>query len=349
MAANVVARTSNRVFVGLPYCRNPEYIELCVRFTLDVTKAATSIKMLPKFLSPLVAKYLTNAHKNLQHVYKLLGPMIEERLQMEAELGDDWTEKPVCQNDLLSWFIDEAEGIERTPYELARRVLVVNFAAIHTSSNNFCQVLYNLAAYPSYVPILREEVSLIVREEGWTKAAMGKMVKLESFLAETMRLEGLNILTMQRKAMRDVILSDGTFIPVGTVTAIAADARHLDPTLYGKEPETFDPWRFLKAKEREGVPNVDDINEGDEEGEQEIRNRVVSVNEDWLVFGYGKHACPGRFFVVNELKTMLAHVLMTYDVKLMDDACGKRPTRFILGPSRAANQTAKVMFRKRSD
>ncbi|EIW83582.1 cytochrome P450 [Coniophora puteana RWD-64-598 SS2] len=341
MAANVVARTSNRVFVGLPYCRDPEYIDLCIRFTLDIAKAAITIKLFPKILSPLVARYLTNAHNNLQHAHKLLGPMIEERLRLEAELGDEWTEKP---NDLLSWCIDESKGIERTPYEIARRILVINFAAIHTSSNNFCQALFNIAAYPSYVPALREEVSRIVTAEGWTKAAMGKMVKLESFLAETMRLEGLNILTMQRKAMHDITLSDGTFVPVGTVVAVAADVRHLDPALHGDEPETFDPWRFLK---HDGPSPADGV-EG-EEGEDKVQNRVVSVNEDWLVFGYGRHACPGRFFVVNELKAMLAHVLVTYDVKLMDDARGERPASFVLGASRAANQTAKVMFRKRAD
>ncbi|KAJ7808529.1 hypothetical protein B0H14DRAFT_2197346, partial [Mycena olivaceomarginata] len=34
-------------------------------------------------------------------------------------------------------------------------------------------------------------------------------------------------------------------------------------------------------------------------------------------FGHDKHACPGSiFFAVTELKAMLAHVILNYDVKL---------------------------------
>ena len=35
---------------------------------------------------------------------------------------------------------------------------------------------------------LREEVESIIAEEGWSKASIGKMRKLDSFLKESMRL-----------------------------------------------------------------------------------------------------------------------------------------------------------------
>jgi hypothetical protein len=38
------------------------------------------------------------------------------------------------QNDMLMWLMDEAKGIERSLEGLARRMLVVNFAAVHTTS-----------------------------------------------------------------------------------------------------------------------------------------------------------------------------------------------------------------------
>jgi hypothetical protein len=39
---------------------------------------------------------------------------------------------------------------------------------------------------------LREEVSAVVEELGWTKAAMSKMVKLDSFMKEAQRLSGVS-------------------------------------------------------------------------------------------------------------------------------------------------------------
>ena len=38
------------------------------------------------------------------------------------------------QNDMLMWLMSEAKGIERSLEGLARRMLVINFAAIHTTS-----------------------------------------------------------------------------------------------------------------------------------------------------------------------------------------------------------------------
>ncbi|KAI6103989.1 hypothetical protein EDD16DRAFT_279218 [Pisolithus croceorrhizus] len=42
---------------------------------------------------------------------------------------------------------------------------------------------------------------------------------------------------------------------------------------------------------------------------------MVAVKENYLASGCGKHACPGRFLAADELKTMLAYVLISYDVK----------------------------------
>jgi cytochrome P450 len=69
---------------------------------------------------------------------------------------------------------------------------------------------------------------------------------------------------------------------------------------------------------------------------------------DYLPFGHGRHACPGRFFAATELKGMLAHV-MNYDVKLDESANGVRPLNMHFGFSRVPNTKAKVYFRKRSD
>ena len=38
------------------------------------------------------------------------------------------------QNDMLMWLMTEATGVERSIEGFARRLLLVNFAAIHTTS-----------------------------------------------------------------------------------------------------------------------------------------------------------------------------------------------------------------------
>ena len=53
--------------------------------------------------------------------------------------------------------------------------------------------MYRLLANPEYLEPLREEVGAAIREEGWTKAGLDKMYKMDSFLRETQRLDGLGV------------------------------------------------------------------------------------------------------------------------------------------------------------
>ena len=57
----------------------------------------------------------------------------------------------------------------------------------------FTQALFHLAANPQYMQPLREEVEEIVEKDGWTKIGVGKMRKVDSFLKECLRMEGLKL------------------------------------------------------------------------------------------------------------------------------------------------------------
>ena len=107
--------------------------------------------------------------------------------------------------------MSEAKGVERSPEGLARRLLLVNFAAINATSlvrgvlpfrphsgsyshslhmvQLVTQVLCRLLSNPEYIEPLRQEVEAAVAEEGWTKAGMDKMRKIDSFLRETQRVD----------------------------------------------------------------------------------------------------------------------------------------------------------------
>lgn len=54
---------------------------------------------------------------------------------------------------------------------------------------------------------------------------------------------------------------------------------------------------------------------------------------------------PGRLFVAAELKSMLAHVLMNYDIKMANGA--ERPANIRIGQEMLPDATAEVLFRKR--
>lgn len=57
---------------------------------------------------------------------------------------------------------------------------------------SFTHALYHLAAEPHYLKPLREEIEAVIAEEGWTKVAMTKMHKLDSFFKESQRYNGIS-------------------------------------------------------------------------------------------------------------------------------------------------------------
>ena len=54
-------------------------------------------------------------------------------------------------------------------------------------------MLYRLLSHPEYIEPLRKEVETVVAEEGWTKNGMESMHKIDSFIRETLRIDGQNI------------------------------------------------------------------------------------------------------------------------------------------------------------
>ncbi|KIM38724.1 hypothetical protein M413DRAFT_447671 [Hebeloma cylindrosporum] len=322
---NVICRVSNRIFVGRPLCRDPEFVALNVQYTKDVAVAGTLLRLVPTFLRPLANKLVSNVPKRMREGLKQLAPLFAaRRKQREASKYHD--EQPL---DILTWMLDEAKGEEATDWYLTARILAVNFAAIHTSSMTFTHAFYYLAAFPEYMKPLREEVEDIVQREGWTKAGIDQMHKIDSFIKESQRLHPLTIVAMKRIAVNDHTFSDGTTVPRGTTIGIALDSVHLNEKIY-PDALRFDPFRFVKLKE------------------QDITGRrfdLVTTGVDSLGFGHGRHSCPGRYFAACELKLMLAHVVMNYDVKLENE--GVRPKDMWLMVSCVPNPDAKVLFRKR--
>jgi len=231
---------------------------------------------------------------------------------------------------MLTWLMDEARARESSVQSIVNKIMTLNFAAIHTSSNSITHALYDLAANPQYIQPLREEVEAAIQDGVWNKDSLANMWKLDSFLRESQRMNGVTSVSVTRKAMQDVTLSNGVHIPTGTFVAAASTATHHNADKYA-DPLIFDPFRFSDMR-KDG---------------QGSRFQYVNTSVDYIPFGIGVHACPGRFFASSELKAILAHIVLNYDVKLERE--GDRPSNVWFGPTIAPAPDAKVMFRKRQN
>ncbi|KAF5349477.1 hypothetical protein D9756_008934 [Leucocoprinus leucothites] len=327
---HIVCRTSNRYFVGLPLCRDPGYMTLQEQFATQVVASVVIINLFPDFLKPIIGNCLTVVRRSIKQATGYLGPTIEERISQLERHGSGRTEK---RNDLIDWLLENAPRARRTIDDIVLRILAVNFAAIHTSTVSCTQSLYDLATHPEYLAEMHEEAEEVINAHGWTKAAMQHMRKIDSFLKESQRLHGTGYVRMHRKAKKDWTLSDGTDIPADAFVGIASHPMHREESSF-PEPDTFKGFRFSELRDGDGELDS-------------IKHQMVALTLDTVVFGHGRHACPRRFFAVNEIKAIFAYCIMNYDVQL-EGGSMERPSDLVFESHLLPDAKAKLRFRKRS-
>ncbi|KAL5480959.1 hypothetical protein ACEPAI_9900 [Sanghuangporus weigelae] len=366
MVTKTIARTSNRAFVGT---RTTSTSSSDTRSTSS--KARSSSNMVPDFLKTFVGEFLTSVPRSLRRGVKHLQPVIEYRLAQAEKYGrKDWPGKP---NDMLTWLMDDGpENEKRDVRALTQRILTINFASVHTSTLSFTHVLLHLASHPGDIKPLFEEAERIVKAEGWSRASIAKMRKVDSYIKEGLRVHGIGVLTLERKAMEEYTLSDGTVLPVGAHVTCNISSVHRDERYYANASE-FDGFRFARSTSGSDSDSGDartskiamqEKKEEEEESGTEMRGnedtgtatrgQMVSTSTEFLPFGHGRHGCPGRFFAALELKTMLAYLVMTYDMKLdleeKGEGKGKRapPKASYFASAVMPDSKARILFRKRS-
>ncbi|KAF7300593.1 Cytochrome P450 [Mycena chlorophos] len=345
VCTSLIARVSNRVFVGEKLCRNRHYRKLVEGFSDTIIRGGVLHACMPRFFRPFAGRLFRFIFGHHRRMVRLLSAEIVERQNNRAT--GKVQRNP---NDMLEWLIEQpCDGPahpEHTVESLAMRMLNVNFVALHTTTKTFIHVLYDLAARPEYLPILRDEAQSLLDPSNlasWTKESLARCIKLDSFVKESLRLNGPGPIWMPRLPTAEFRFSDGTVVWPGNLVAIAITAIHEDEVNYAHAKE-FDGLRFVKMAGICAQEPDSDVGPLQADPELKWEHRLTGTSPTFLAFGSGRHICPGRFFASLELKSLLAGLILRYDVRMADE--GVRPPDRLLGPVSTPAQ-AKVLFRKR--
>lgn len=327
----IVARISARVFIGEPYCRNEEWLQTSIHYTENVFMTVMVLRRLPKWMHPFVANFLPSywrVHANLNTAKKVIIPIVKERRAKEAENDPDY-KKP---SDMLQWMMDAADANDGQPHKLAHRQLLLSLASIHTTTMSAAHALYDLCAHPEYFEPLREEALQVLKEDGgWQKTTLNKMRKLDSFLKESQRINPPSLLAFNRIVQKDLTLSDGTKLPKGTHFAMPSAAILQDDDRMAGAT-SFDGFRYFKTREDPAEAN---------------KHQFAMTDSNNLHFGHGKFSCPGRFFASNEIKILMAHLLIGYEFKYPPGQ--SRPRNLTADENLYPDPTARLMMRERKE
>lgn len=135
----------------------------------------------------------------------------------------------------------------------------------------------------------------------------------------------------QRIALVPLNLKHGLEIPKGTRIAWRGHHHSNDPD-HVQDPAIFDPMRNYRKRRAN-------------KGEFKTKYTAGQIDSNYLSFGYGNQACPGRYFAVSEILLMLAKLVLEFEFKHPE---GKtRPKTMYADESVFLDPHATVMMRRR--
>ncbi|KAL3443342.1 cytochrome P450 [Aspergillus insuetus] len=323
-AVHIISRLTSMVLVGETIGRDPEWLSTMTNYTTEAFHATYALNLWPRTLRRFIAYFDPSCRKLRHHIARaraILLPVKQARsAAREAEEKEEF-------DDAIQW-LDEVAGEQSFDPTIAQMTLAL--ASIHTTSDLLSQVLLDLCHredWNNLVQDLRNEIVSALGGMGWQKIALNRLNLLDSVLKESQRMRPATLIGIAREATKTMRLSNGTVIPKGSMLFVTNTALR-DPKIY-HNPDTFDPYRFANLRAAGSKSAY-----------------LVSPSPEHLGFGLGKHACPGRFFAANELKIILCHMLIKYDLKAVD---GSDIASENTGPVFNSNRAARIAVRRRQE
>ncbi|KAH9831044.1 Cytochrome-P450 [Teratosphaeria destructans] len=332
----VIARLSSRVFLGKPLCRDSRWLQIAEAYTINVFIGSAYLRAMPGVLRPLLHWFVPacrTLRKQVRDARILIGDDVKRR-EAAAQAFLSEGKKVPKKADTIGWFVEMAQehGTELSTNDLVSLQLFLTIVANHTTSEAINLALKHLCEHSEYVQPLRDEIIEIIGERGWSKASLSQLSLMDSFLKESQR-HSRGLATLNRIATSDTALSNGLFIRKGTRMALLNGC--MDPKFYDS-PTSFDAYRFVPSRQAQAAARG-----------QSKPWQFVSLSPEQMGFGLGLHACPGRFFVAQEMKIALAFLLLRYDWSF-DPAYGT-PEMIEIEGNPLWNPKARMMCRRRME
>ncbi|KXN72722.1 cytochrome P450 [Conidiobolus coronatus NRRL 28638] len=234
------------------------------------------------------------AYEKLKQVNIFFDKLISDRKEMMKQ-DENYKSK-----DILSLMIEsnmkDLNGL--TEEDVRYNTLIFFLAGQDTTSFTLSAVLYLLAEHPEIQEKVRQEVIKVLGENEYvdgkiqvpTNEQLNQLEYLYAVIQETMRLyPAVTILT--NWVSKNNYNYNGMNLPAGTVIDLYVYAINRNEK-YFKNPNTFDPSRFLEG----GI----DTNK---------------LDSNWFSFGAGNRMCLGQSFTLTQQKIVLSSILRRYRVK----------------------------------
>jgi sterol 14-demethylase len=260
----------------------------------DLEKGIHPIGYLNAYLPIPAFRRRDKARVRLQ---EMIGSIVQQR-KKSGRTGEDF----------LQTLMDAKykNGAALSDHEITGMLLAAMFAGHHTSSVTTAWTMIELLRHPYYFRrTLAQLEQVYANTDEISYQSLRDITLTEWAVKEALRLHP-PLFMLLRAVMQDFPYG-GYVFPKGTFLVVSPMVSHQIPEIF-KRPFLFDPERF-----------------GPERNEDQNKFNYIS-------FGGGRHKCMGNAFALLQVKTILAKLLLRYELSLGDDPIGGDFTGVVAGP-----------------
>ncbi|MCJ1380212.1 hypothetical protein MMC17_003315 [Xylographa soralifera] len=335
--SNLTMRTVSRVIMGEELCRNKDFLKVSqAYFQGNFLTGVILLKLPLGVLRSVFAWPIAFVQRRkLRQLIGIISPVVKKRMQEQALS----TRTP--RVDAIEWTIKQLNEHPISPngskplWRISSELIQNLWASGASPGAIITQMLFHILEDINYLEPLRQEAEHAIAKHGWSEKIINDLPLQDSFIREVNRLHPVFTLNCTRTIMREPFeFSDGLKLPVGTRIGFPAGPSQQDPDHF-ENPLQFDGFRFVKLTQAD-VRTEDKVNRW-------VASHVGATN---LIFGYGNHVCPGRFFAIRLIKIVFTKLITEYDIS-WDRTQPGQPPRFKMEGLSTPNPSQRVFLKRR--
>src|SRR5712671_540138 len=276
---------------GFDYRFNSFYREDYHPFVESLVRSLETI-MLTRGL-PLEGLWLRNRNRDLAADVAFMNKMVDEIVAERRRSADAAADKKDMLGAMMAG-VDRSTGDQLDDVNIRYQINTFLIAGHETTSGLLSCTLYALLKHPDVLRKAYEEVDRVLGPDIDAKPTYQQVTQLTyitQILKEALRLwppapaYGIS-------PLRDETIGGQYKLAKNTFVLVLALALHRDPTVWGPNPDAFDPENFSREAEAARPVNA------------------------WKPFGNGQRACIGRGFAMHEAALAIGMILQRF--KLVD-------------------------------
>jgi cytochrome P450/NADPH-cytochrome P450 reductase len=276
---------------GFDYRFNSFYREDYHPFVESLVRSLETI-MLTRGL-PLEGLWLRNRNRNLASDVAFMNKMVDEIVAERRKNAEAAADKKDMLGAMMTG-VDRATGEQLDDVNIRYQINTFLIAGHETTSGMLSCTLYALLKHPEVLRKAYEEVDRVLGPDIDAKPTYQQVTQLTyitQILKEALRLwppapaYGIS-------PLKDETIGGKYQLKKNTFVLVLPLALHRDPSVWGPNPDAFDPENFSREAETARPVNA------------------------WKPFGNGQRACIGRGFAMHEAALAIGMILQRF--KLID-------------------------------